>query len=94
MLEVQPVGVELGDAACCDDHAGRVTAKLDDVEGLKEGAAKCRGQAIVGRGDEREEVDVWLRLGAGDGAAGMVAAGRDGYGEERLGHDSFLFPFS
>lgn len=86
VLEVQAVGIELGDAACCDDDAGRVAAELNDVEGLEEGAAKGRGEAVVWRGDEGEEVGCWLGLGAGDGAAGVGAARGDGHGEEWLGH--------
>lgn len=82
MLEIQAVGVEFRDAACGDDHAGGVVAEFEDVEGLEERAAEGGGEAVVRGGNECEEVDLRLRLGAGDCAAGMGAAGGDGDGEE------------
>lgn len=82
MLEVQAVGVELGDAAGGDDDAGGVAAELEDVQGLEEGAAERGREAVVRGGDEGEQVDLGLRLGGGDGAAWVGAAGGDRHGEE------------
>jgi len=95
MLEVEPVGVELGDAAGGDDDAGRVAAKLDDVEGCEQGAAKGRREAVVGRRDPGEEVDAGRRLGRRDGAAGVRAQRGNGDTEEGLvgGHGCGVFSF-
>lgn len=86
VLEVKTVGVKLGDAAGGDDDARLVAAKLEDVEGREKRLAKGRRDAVVGRADPGEEVDVvrGAGAGAGDGAAGVGAYGFDGDGEELL----------
>lgn len=57
MLQVQAVAVELGDAAGGDEHAGRVAAELEQVEGGEEGFAHGGGEAVVWGGDEGEKID-------------------------------------
>lgn len=48
MLQIQPIAVEFCDAAGGDEHAGRVTAKLEEVESCEEGFADGSGEAVVG----------------------------------------------
>jgi hypothetical protein len=86
VLQVQSIAVELGDAAGGDEHAGRVAAEFEEIEGGEDGLAYGGGETVVGGRDEGEEVDGGLRLGDGDGAAGMRAEGRDWDGEEGFGH--------
>lgn len=88
VIKVEPVRVELLDAACCHDDTSRPIGKLDDVQSLQQGMAEGSCQAVVGRVGEGEEIDGGLRLGADDGAASMLgAAGGDRDGEEiGLGH--------
>lgn len=57
MLQVQAIAVELGDAAGGDEHAGRVAAEFEEVEGCEERFADGRGEAVVWGRDEGEEVD-------------------------------------
>lgn len=90
MLQVEAVGVEFWDSAGGDEDAGRVAAGLEEVEGGEDGLADWRGEAVVGRGVECEEVDGGLGLGEGDGAAGMGAEGGDGDGEEGFGHFGYM----
>ena len=88
MLQIEPVAVELGNPAGGDQHARLVAAKLEDVEGREQGAAEGQREAVVGRGEEREQVDLGLGLRDGDGAAGVggVRDGGDGDCEEWFCH--------
>lgn len=56
MLQVQPIGVELGHAAGRNHHTGSVAAKLDDVQSIQQGAAEGARQPVVGRGCPGEQV--------------------------------------
>lgn len=84
MLQVQAVGVELGDGRGGDDAAGGQARVLDEVEGAQEGLAEGGGLAVVGRRGDGEQVDLWGGLGDGDGPAGVLVTCLDGHGEERL----------
>lgn len=80
-LQVEAVGVELGNARGRDDDARSVAAKLNHVQGRQQRLAKGRRDAVVGRRCPCQDVDSGLRLGADDGAAGMRANGMNGYGK-------------
>lgn len=84
MLQVQAVGVELGNGRGGDDAAGGQARVLDEVEGVQEGAAEGARLAVVGRRGDGEQVDLRRGLGDGDGAAGVLVTCLDGHGEERL----------
>lgn len=47
MLQVQAIAVEFCNAAGGDEHAGRVAAKLDEIESCEEGFAHGGGEAVV-----------------------------------------------
>lgn len=82
--QVQPVGVELGQRRRRDDDAGGLAAQLDEVEGAQEGLAERRRLAVVGRGQDGDEVNLGRGLGDGDGAAGVAFTCRDGHCVEWL----------
>lgn len=84
MVEVEAVGEELGEGGGGDDDAGRQRGQLDEVEGGEEGLAERGGEAVVGRREDADEVDLRLGLGDGDGAARMLVAAGDGDCEERV----------
>lgn len=81
VVEVEPVGVELGDAGRRHQHARRV-AELDYVERRQHRLAEGRRQPVVGRRGEGQQVDRRRELAAHDRAAGVVITCRDGNGEE------------
>lgn len=95
VVQVQPVGVELGQRRGRHDHARGEPGELDEVEGAEERLAHGRGQAVVGRGVHGQEVDLGMRLGDGHGSAWMGITCRDGDGEERVGtwdgHDLYIY---
>lgn len=51
VLQIQAIAVELGDAACGRDDAGRVP-EFDDVEGFEEGFADGGCEPVVWGGCE------------------------------------------
>ncbi|KAH6608232.1 hypothetical protein Trco_004545 [Trichoderma cornu-damae] len=51
VLQVEAVAVELCDAAGGDEHAGRVAAELEQVEGREQGFAHGGGEAVIGGGE-------------------------------------------
>lgn len=85
-VQVQAVGVKLGDGRRRDHHARRARLEqLDLVERAQHGAAEGRRQPVVRRRGEGQEVDLGRRLRADDLAADVVLERRDGHGEESLG---------
>ena len=80
--QVEAVAVELGDTAGGDDDAGGVASKLNHVEGLEEGAAEGRGEAVVRGRRPCQHVDLRLGRGADNLAARVGAHLGDGDAEE------------
>lgn len=80
--EVETVGVELRDGAGGDDHAGGVTAELEDVKRGEQRGEEGRREAVVWGAEEAEDVDLGLGGGAGYGAPGVGSQRGDGDGEE------------
>lgn len=91
VAQVQAVGEELGQRRG-GHHAAGGQGELDQVQGLQEGLAHGRGEAVVWRGGQRQEVDAGRGLGDGDGPAWVAITCRDWDAVERFGHDGVCFP--
>ena len=89
MLQIQPVAVELGDAAGSDNDTELVAAKLEDIERGEQGPAEGERHAVVGGRGEGEKVDAGSRERGHDGAARVRRAGDGGNGNRKqcLCHD-------